>query len=54
MGKWRWLPVLVLALGAAAVWPLREQLTAGGRGRRSPRQSALDSQYEVDLPKLEE
>ena len=41
MGKWRWLPILVLALGAAAVWPLRGQLTAAGIAALSPRQGCL-------------
>ena len=38
--RW-WLPLAVLALGAAAVWPLRNHLTAANIAALSPRQSAL-------------
>ena len=38
--RW-WLPLAVLALGAAAVWPLRDHLTAADIAALSPRQSAL-------------
>ena len=39
MGKRWWLALAVLALGAAAVWPLREHLTAAGLAALSPRQA---------------
>ena len=41
MRKHWWLPLTVLVLGTAALWPLREQLTPAGIAALSPRQSGL-------------
>lgn len=41
MLKHWWLPLAVLCVGAAAVWPARDHLTAAGIAALSPRQSGL-------------
>ena len=41
MKKHWWLPLAVLCLGAAAIWPLRDSLTASGIAALSPRQTWL-------------
>ena len=41
MKKRWWLPLAILCIGAAAVWPLRDHLTAAGIVSLSPRQTWL-------------
>ena len=47
---WRYgAPLLVLAAGAAALWPFRHQLTAEAIAAFSPRQTVLASSFLVGL-----
>lgn len=39
MKQHRWLPLMILLLGVAAVWPMRDTLTAEAIVNRSPRQT---------------
>lgn len=47
---WRYgAPLLVLAAGAAALWPFRHQLTAEAIAAFSPRQTVLAASFLVGL-----
>lgn len=49
MKKWRWLPLLILCIGALALWPCREALTAERIAARSPRQAWLAAAFLLAL-----
>lgn len=49
MKKWRWLPLLILCIGALALWPCRDALTAEGIAARSPRQAWLAAVFLLAL-----
>lgn len=49
MKKRRWLPLLILCIGALALWPCRDALTAEGIAARSPRQAWLAAVFLLAL-----
>lgn len=49
MNKRRWLPLLILCVGALALWPYRASLTAEGIAARSPRQLGLAAAFLLAL-----
>lgn len=49
MRKFRWLPLSVFCIGALAVWPVRDQLTAEGIAARSPGETWLAAGFLLAL-----
>lgn len=49
MKKWRWLPLLILCIGALALWPCRRALTAERIAARSPEQAWLAAGFLLAL-----
>ena len=49
MGKFRWVPIVVLLAGTLALWPLRDRLTAEHIAAWSPRETGLAAVFLLAL-----